>query len=97
MHAHTHTHTHTHTHRGEHYEENCQKSGVHMDDLLPGVIIEGVLGVDLKDCPGFKSQMDDRISTDSQEMRKIAQVDLYSGTPLKRTPLGPKILSFIAR
>ena len=45
-----------------------------MDDLLPGVIIEGVLGVNLTDCPGFKSQMDYRISTDSQEMKTIAQV-----------------------
>ena len=60
--------------RGEHYEENCRKSAVYMDDLLPGVIIEGVLGVNLTDCPGFKSQMDYRISTDSQEMKTIAQV-----------------------
>ena len=48
-----------------------------MDDLLPGVIIEGVLGVDLTDCPGFKSQMDYRISTNSQSMRSIAQVYTY--------------------
>jgi hypothetical protein len=45
-----------------------------MDDLLPGVIIEGVLGVNLTDCPGFKSQMDDRISTDGQEMRNMVYI-----------------------
>ena len=54
-----------------------------MDDLLPGVIIEGVLGVDLKDCPGFKSQMDYRISADSQEMRTTAQVHVYAYTSSK--------------
>ena len=53
-----------------------------MDDLLPGVIIEGVLGVDLTDCPGFKSQMDYRISTNSQSMRSIAQVYTYEDNPI---------------
>ena len=53
-----------------------------MDDLLPGVIIEGVLGVDLTDCPGFKSQMDYRISTDSQSMRNMAQVYTCEDNPI---------------
>ena len=42
-----------------------------MDDLLPGVIIEGVLGVNLTDCRGFKSQMDNRISADNKEIRNM--------------------------
>ena len=45
--------------RGKNFEENCKKSQVLMDDILPGVIIDGVLGVDLKDTEGFKGQMDD--------------------------------------
>ena len=45
-----------------------------MDDVLPGVIIDGVLGVDLQDIPGFKSQLDFRIQASSQEMKRQAQV-----------------------
>ena len=45
-----------------------------MDDVLPGVIIDGVLGVDLKDIPGFKSQLDFMIRANSQDMKKQAQV-----------------------
>ena len=45
-----------------------------MDDVLPGVIIDGVLGVDLKDIPGFKSQLDFMINTNSQDMKRQAQV-----------------------
>ena len=45
-----------------------------MDDVLPGVIIDGVLGVDLKDIAGFKSQLDFVITANSQEMKKKAEV-----------------------
>ena len=45
--------------RGERFEENCKKSKVTMDDILPGVIIEGVLGIDITDTVEFKGQMDD--------------------------------------
>ena len=45
-----------------------------MDDVLPGVIIDGVLGVDLQDIPGFKSQLDFMIQGNSQDMKKQAQV-----------------------
>ena len=48
-----------------------------MDDVLPGVIIDGVLGVDLKDIPGFKSQLDFMINTNSQDMKRQAQVKKY--------------------
>ena len=66
-----HTPLHSHSHRGKHYEENCKKSAVYMDDLLTGVIIEGVLGMNLTDCRGFKSQMDNRLSADSKEIRNM--------------------------
>ena len=45
-----------------------------MDDVLPGVIIDGVLGVDLKDIPGFKSQLDFMLNANSREMKAQAQV-----------------------
>jgi hypothetical protein len=56
-----------------------------MDDVLPGVIIDGVLGVDLKDIPGFKSQLDFMIRANSQDMKRQAQVKiLYHSVPGKR-------------
>ena len=61
-------------HRGKKFEDNCRKSDAIMDDVLPGVIIDGVLGVDLQDIPGFKSQLDFRIQASSQEMKRQAQV-----------------------
>ena len=60
--------------RGKNFEDNCRKADAVMDDVLPGVIIDGVLGVDLKDIPGFKSQLDFMIHANSQEMRKKAEV-----------------------
>ena len=45
-----------------------------MDDVLPGVIIDGVLGIDLQDIAGFKSQLDFTIQGNSQEMKRKAQV-----------------------
>ena len=60
--------------RGKNFEDNCRKSDAVMDDVLPGVIIDGVLGVDLKDIPGFKSQLDFTINGNSQDMRQKAQV-----------------------
>ena len=45
-----------------------------MDDVLPGVIIDGVLGVDLEDIPGFKSQLDSVINANSESMKNQAQV-----------------------
>ena len=48
-----------------------------MDDLLPGVIIEGVLGVNLTDCRGFKSQMDNRLTADSKEIRNMVYILYY--------------------
>ena len=45
-----------------------------MDDVLPGVIIDGVLGIDLQDIAGFKSQLDFMIQENSQEMKRKAQV-----------------------
>ena len=64
--------------RGKNYEENCKKSGVVMDDLLTGVIIDGVLGIDLNVTDEFRSQFDDMFSGNSEEVRKHAQVG-YSG------------------
>ena len=77
MHTRLHSHSHMHTHRGKRYEENCKTSAVYMDDLLPGVIIEGVLGVNLTDCRGFKSQMDNRLTADSKEIRNMVYILYY--------------------
>ena len=61
-------------HRGKNFEDNCRKSDAVMDDVLPGVIIDGVLGIDLQDIAGFKSQLDFTIQGNSQEMKRKAQV-----------------------
>ena len=37
--------------RGNNFDENCIKADVHMDDILPGLIIEGVLGVEISHIP----------------------------------------------
>ena len=37
--------------RGKNFEENCIKADVDMDDILPGLIIEGVLGVEITHVP----------------------------------------------
>ena len=45
--------------RGKNYEDNCQKSQADMDDVLPGVIIDAVLGIDMNETTIFKGQLDD--------------------------------------
>ena len=47
-----------------------------MDDILPGVIIDGVLGVDLQEIPALKSQLHDMIHGNSESIRKQAQVKI---------------------
>ena len=42
-----------------------------MDDILPGLIIEGVLGVDLNDTGEFKGQLDDIMFYNSPGAQKI--------------------------
>ena len=66
--------TYSSLHRGKNFEDNCRKSDACMDDILPGVIIDGVLGIDLQDIAGFKSQLDFMIQENSQEMKRKAQV-----------------------
>lgn len=41
----------TNAQRGRNFEENCVKADVDMDDILPGLIIEGVLGVQITHIP----------------------------------------------
>lgn len=57
--------------RGKKFEENCRKSQAAMDDILPGLIIEGVLGVDLNDTGEFKGQLDDIMFYNSPSAQKI--------------------------
>ena len=45
-----------------------------MDDILTGVIIDGVLGIDLNVTDEFRSQWADTVSGSSTEMKKMAQV-----------------------
>ena len=45
-----------------------------MDDILPGVIIDGVLGIDLNVTDEFMSQTDFPISGNSAEMKIKAEV-----------------------
>eukprot|EP00731_Ephydatia_muelleri_P007053 Em0003g1301a len=42
--------------RGQHFVDNCNKAQVAMDDVLPGVIIEGVLGVEITHVPELTDQ-----------------------------------------
>ena len=42
--------------RGKNYVDNCNKAEVKMDDVLPGVIIEAVLGVEIIDIPEIIDQ-----------------------------------------
>ena len=37
------------------FEENCRKGAARMDDILPGLIIEEVLGINLTEINGFRS------------------------------------------
>ena len=45
-----------------------------MDDVLPGVIIDGVLGIDMNVTDEFMSQLDFPISGNSAEMKIKAEV-----------------------
>ena len=45
-----------------------------MDDVLTGVIIDGVLGIDMNVTDEFKSQMDGIISGSSIRIKEMAQV-----------------------
>ena len=47
-----------------------------MDDVLPGVIIDGVMGIDMNVTDEFMSQMDFMISGSSQDLSKRAEVNL---------------------
>jgi hypothetical protein len=44
-----------------------------MDDVLPGVIIDGVLGVDLTEVNEFMAQMDPQFGGRSADLREKAQ------------------------
>lgn len=44
-----------------------------MDDVLPGVIIDGVLGVDLTEVNEFMAQMDPQFGGSSADLREKAQ------------------------
>ena len=44
-----------------------------MDDVLPGVIIDGVLGVDLTEVNEFMAQMDPKFGGSSADLRDKAQ------------------------
>ena len=59
---------------GERFSDNCVKSDVRMDDVLTGVIIDGVLGIDMNVTDEFKSQMDAVIGGSSMQLKKMAQV-----------------------
>ena len=48
-----------------------------MDDVLPGVIIDGVLGVDLTGIDQFMAQMDPQFSGSSADLKERAQVRLF--------------------
>ena len=50
---------HAHVYRGKNFEDHCRKSQVDMDDVLPGVIIDAVLGIDMNETTVFKGQLDD--------------------------------------
>ena len=45
-----------------------------MDDILTGVIIDGVLGIDMNVTDEFKSQMDAIIGGSSTEIKEMTQV-----------------------
>ena len=49
-----------------------------MDDVLPGVIIDGVLGVDLTEINEFMAQMDPQFGGSSADLKERAQnVSVY--------------------
>ena len=54
------TATHTHAQGQKKFKENYHKSESPMDNILPGIIIDGVLG-NLIAIPVFKSQYDPKI------------------------------------
>lgn len=55
-------------------KKTCRKSAARMDDVLPELIIKGVLGIDITEINGFKTQLSSKIHTNSQNMRKQAEV-----------------------
>ena len=63
-----------HMHRGKNFDKNCKKAAVVMDDILPGVIINGVLGVNLTDIPEFRSQLNSKILISKNTKKKTAEV-----------------------
>ena len=62
--------------RGKKFEETCRRSDVVMDDVLPGVIIDGVLGIDMNVTDEFRSQLDPSISGSSEVLSRRAEVSL---------------------
>ena len=45
-----------------------------MDDILPGVIIDAVLGIDMNETLAFKGQLDDIVyynSNDPEELKRL--------------------------
>ena len=71
-------------HRGKNFEETCRRSDVIMDDVLPGVVIDGILGIDMNVTDEFMSQMDKtQLTFDStaKETKKIVEVSLVIRVP----------------
>ena len=60
--------------RGKNYEDHCRKSQVDMDDILPGVIIDAVLGIDINETAVLKGQLDDIMyftSNNPEELKRV--------------------------
>ena len=60
--------------RGKNFEDHCRKSQASMDDILPGVIIDAVLGIDMNETLAFKGQLDDIVyynSNDPEELKRL--------------------------
>ena len=69
--------------RGQQFVDNCNKAQVGMDDMLPGFIIEGVLGVEITNIPEFTDQIHFTPPSDLSWYRRQvtvagARVHLYS-------------------
>ena len=49
-----------------------------MDDVLPGLIIEGVLRINLTEISGFRTQLSSKIHANSHNMKKKAEVTIIN-------------------
>ena len=61
---------------GKNYVQSCKKALVSMDDVLVGVVIDGILGYDLIEPQNLRTELDDYLEFSANDLKQASTVAL---------------------